>query len=202
VFAAHNVPAGHDTDTYASTAHNATHVVSVPEASSPAALVVPAGHDTHAFADTYSSTAHNVATHVVSVPEASSFAALVVPAGHDTHAFADTYSSTAHNVASHAVSVPEASSPAALVVPAGHDTHALATTRWSARHMRRIDHAEGGPSVDVLASLRSYSKRLPLNIHAASVTAAVFQASWLKASAKHLRGVSSPSPCSKQRRRR
>ena len=50
----------------------ASHAVSVPEASSPAALVVPAGHDTHAFADTYLSTAHSVASHVVSVPEASS----------------------------------------------------------------------------------------------------------------------------------
>ena len=123
----------------------------------------------------------------MSVPEASSFAALVVPAGHGTHAFADTYAFAAHNVATHVVSVPEASSFAALVVPAGHDTHALATTRWSARHMR-IDHAEGGPSVDVLASLRSYFEFqavAPLNISAASVTFAVFQAetSPLKAAA-------------------
>ena len=48
----------------------ASHAVSVPEASSFAALVVPAGHDTHAFADTYAFAAHNVASHVVSVARA------------------------------------------------------------------------------------------------------------------------------------
>ena len=68
-------------------------VVSVPEASSPAALVVPAGHDTHAFADTYSFAAHNVASQVVSVPEASSPAARVVPAAHAILVFEETYSS-------------------------------------------------------------------------------------------------------------
>ena len=49
-----------------------SHVVSDPEASSPAAFVVPAAHATQALFETCSFKAQVVTSHVVSDPEASS----------------------------------------------------------------------------------------------------------------------------------
>ena len=73
-----------------------SHVVSDPEASSPAAFVVPAAHATQALLETRSFVAQVVTSHAVSDPEASSPAAFVVPAAHATHALFDTYSFASH----------------------------------------------------------------------------------------------------------
>jgi len=83
----------------------ASHVVSDPDASSPAALVVPGAQATHAFPLTLSFAAHRVAAHVVSPAYGSSPAARVVPAAHDAHAPAETRSFAAHAAAAARVSV-------------------------------------------------------------------------------------------------
>ena len=74
----------------------AVHVVSDPEASSPASFVVPAAHVSQVLLETYSFEAQYVISHVVLDPETSSPASFVDPASHATQTWFKTYSLTLH----------------------------------------------------------------------------------------------------------
>jgi hypothetical protein len=88
---------------------DASHKVSLPEASCLPLLVFPAGHAVHTRLTPFSFASQDVAPHKVSIPEASWSPLLVFPAGHTTHTWFTTFSFVPQDVASHVVSLPEAS---------------------------------------------------------------------------------------------
>ena len=111
-----------------------SHVVSEPDASSPARSSYQEDRCGHGKT-TYSLTSHSVASDIrVFTPDASSPASFVVPTGQVVQTWETTCSLAEHKVASHSVFTPDASSPAAFVVPGGQVVQTLETTCSLAEH--------------------------------------------------------------------
>ena len=75
-----------------------SHVVSEPDASSPAAFVVPGGQVVQTWDKTRLLAEHEVGSHVVSEPHALSPASFVVPGGQGAQTLEETYSSVEHTM--------------------------------------------------------------------------------------------------------